>query len=83
MVSKFAQVSGGPEYYYQPPTNESFGAGPHGVVDPYERKFVRVAESSIPESGEGVFALRDFPPVRVTCWYSGYLYNTQEQGTIL
>ena len=66
MVSKFTQVAGSPEFYYQPPTNESFGAGPPGVVDPFERKSVRIAKSSVPESGEGVFAVRDFPEVKVT-----------------
>ena len=79
IVSKFSLMSG-PEFYYQAPTNESFGAGPYGVSDPYERKSVQVAESTIPESGEGVMALRDFPAERCTSFYSGFLYDEGEEA---
>jgi hypothetical protein len=81
-ISKYSETFG-PEFYYQAPTNESFGAGPPGVVDPYERKSVRIAQSSIPKSGEGVFAKRDLPVGQCTCYYSGYLYNVGGQGSIL
>ena len=74
VVSKFSEITG-PEFYYDPPTIASFGAGPPGVIDPYERKSVRLTQSSIPDSGEGVFALRDFPESRCTCMYSGFLYD--------
>lgn len=75
IITKFANLSG-PEFYYQAPTNTSFGAGPSGVIDPYERKSVVVTASSIPQSGEGVFAIRDFPIYRCTCYYSGFLYDS-------
>ena len=69
-VSKFSLKSD-PIFYYDPPTNVSFGAGPEGVIDPYERKWVEVADSSVPDSGQGVFAKRDFPQFRCTSMYSG------------
>jgi len=78
VVSKYSETSG-PEFYYEPPTNVSFGAGPPGVVDPYERKSVKVAKSSIPDSGDGVFALVDFRMKQCTSLYSGYLYNGIEE----
>ena len=69
-VSKYTLKSE-PIFYYQPPTNESFGAGPAGLVDPYERKWVEVEDSSVPASGQGVFARRDIPQFRCTSMYSG------------
>lgn len=74
IISKFANLSG-PVFYYEAPTNESYGAGPYGINDPYERKSVQIAESSIPQSGEGVFAIRSFPAKRCSCYCSGFLYN--------
>lgn len=74
VISKFANLSG-PEFYYEAPTNESYGAGPKGVMEPYDRKSVEIAESSIPQSGDGVFAKRSFPANRCTCYYSGILHD--------
>jgi len=49
--SKF-EVKSNYSFFYQPSTNESFGGGgPHGVLDPYERKWIRLEDSSIPNSG--------------------------------
>jgi hypothetical protein len=79
IVSKFSLMSG-PEFYYEAPTNESFGAGPYGVIDPYERKGVHITQSTIPESGEGVIALRDFPAERCTCFCSGFFYDLGEEA---
>ena len=42
-------------YFYQPRTNETFGGGPYGVTDPYERNNFEVKQSAIPGSGEGEF----------------------------
>ena len=74
VISKFAKLSES-DFYYEAPTNESYGAGPEGVVDPYERKRVLVAQSTIPNSAEGVFALKDFPASCCTCYYSGFLFD--------
>ena len=69
-VSKFSAKSE-PIFYYDPPTNTSFGAGPEGIVDPYESKWVEVAVSTAPNSGEGVFAKKDIPKLQCTSMYSG------------
>ena len=81
IISRFLNMSG-PEFYYEAPTKESYGAGPHGVIDPYERKSVRVDQSSIPQSGEGAFATKDFPAQKCICYYSGYFYDAgpEEEG---
>ena len=50
-----------------------------GVVDPYERKWLKVGISSVPESGEGVFAQRDIPANRSLSLYSGFLFRSGEQ----
>ena len=78
VVSKFSKISG-PEFYYDPPTNVSFGAGPPGVIDPYERKNVRLAQSSIPDSGEGVFAVKDLPANRCNSLYSGFMFDSGDE----
>ena len=78
IISKYTNMSG-PELYYEAPTNESFGAGPYGVIDPYERKSVQIMQSSVQQAGEGVFASKDFPADCCTCYYSGFLYDHGEE----
>ena len=78
VISNFENISG-KEFYYEAPTNESFGAGPPGVLDPYERKSVLLTQSTIQEAGEGVIALKDFPADVCTCYYSGFLYDFGEE----
>ena len=59
------------DFFYEPPTNESFGGGNwKDYPDPYEKKMVTMAPSSIPNSGEGVFLLKDLQYGRPACWYS-------------
>lgn len=41
------------EYYFRPPSNVSFGGGPPDVIDPFERKNLILAPSSVPNSGDG------------------------------
>lgn len=45
------------------------------VPDPFDRKNVRIAQSTLANSGDGVFALKDFPPGRCICLYSGNIDN--------
>ena len=70
VVSEF-ETKSDPIFYYEPPSNVSFGAGPVGIVDPYETKWVHVADSSVPDSGAGVFARKEIPEFRCTSMYSG------------
>jgi histone-lysine N-methyltransferase SETD7 len=46
------------------------------LPDPFEQRCVYVKASSTPESGEGLFALRDLPSNTVVTWYSG----TRDKG---
>lgn len=46
------------------------------LPDPYEQRCVYVAPSTTPNSGEGLFALRDLPGNTVVTWYSG----TRDKG---
>jgi hypothetical protein len=41
VVTKFSEPAG-PTFYYDPPTNETYGSGPPGVRDPYERKWLEL-----------------------------------------
>ena len=45
-------------------------------------KTVALAPSSIPNSGEGVFALRDIPAHRMACLLSLFLYRAPDQDKI-
>ena len=44
-----------PHFYYEPPNNTSFGAGPSNVLDPYERKWLELRVADDEKMGEGVF----------------------------
>ena len=76
VVKEYSEPISDQEFFYDPPTNTSFGGGaPLGVLDPYEVKTVRLAPSSVEGGGEGVFALKDIPEGRFSCMYSLYYYR--------
>ena len=85
-VKEFEVRLDGPSFYFDPPTNQSFGGGVadglDGVVDPYERKWLKVSTSSIPDSGQGLLAARDIPVNRTVSLYSGFVFRTQEEKVI-
>lgn len=74
-------LKGGPRFYYESPSNVSFGGGKgfEGIQDPYEKKWLKVAPSSIPHSGMGVFARRDIPAGRTAAFYSGFRFGNGEE----
>ena len=79
-VTKYSPPTQDHAFFYEPPTNVSFGGGaPLGVVDPYELKTVKLAPSQIPNSGDGVIAIRDIPQYRFSCMYSMFLYGLPDQ----
>jgi hypothetical protein len=45
VVTKFSEPEG-PTFYYDPPTNETFGSGPPGIRDPFERKWLELVSST-------------------------------------
>ena len=67
------------EFFYDPPTNKSFGGGSKYIKDPYELKTVSVAHSSVPKSGEGVFLKKNLPKNQIACYYSLYLYREPDE----
>jgi hypothetical protein len=82
-VSKYSKPVMGQAYFYEPPTNVSFGGGaPLETIDPYEMKTAILSESSVPNSGEGVIAKKDIPKFRMVCMYSLYLYSYPEEYEI-
>ena len=82
-VKEFEVRLNGPSFYFDPPTNQSFGGGVadglYGVVDPYEKKWLKVSTSSIPNSGQGLLATRDIPTNRTVSLCSGFVLRTQEE----
>jgi len=77
-VSKFSDESSDAIFYYESPSNISFGAGPDKVPDPYENKMVDLGISKIPDSGQGVFLKRDAKKNMVVSLYNGYVYDTEQ-----
>ncbi|QQP56312.1 Histonelysine Nmethyltransferase SETD7like [Caligus rogercresseyi] len=50
----------------------------HPLQDPYEADSIYLAKSSIPNSGNGLYARRAFKKHEVVAWYSGKLYGFEE-----
>ena len=72
----------GPYFYYEQPTNKSFGDQPN-LRDPLDKKYMYLKNSNIfPGAGEGAFATRDVPADTIFSPYGGMLYN-KEQFMIL
>ena len=59
VIDKVETVDANTKYFYQPRTNLTFGGGPYGTVDPYERRNFEVKASGVPESGEGKYIMID------------------------
>ena len=63
-------------YQYDPPTNISFGGGNTNLIpDPYEMEMVKMAPSSIPESGDGVFLRKAVKSLTIVAYFSTYLFR--------
>ena len=78
VATEFTKPLSQDEFFYDPPTNISFGGGSINIPDPYEAKTVYVDVSKIPNSGEGVFLKKDLPAKRLACFYSLYMYNENQ-----
>ena len=79
-VSKFSDESLDAIFYYDPPSNISFGAGPERVRDPFDNKMVRLGPSGIPNSGDGVFLRKDVRKYSLVSSYLGYVYNDEQRN---
>ena len=64
-----------PKFFYEPPTNISFGGGPKHVYDPYEKKLLEVKKCKDTKVGEGVFTKRDIKKGVIVASYTGFIYG--------
>ena len=62
-------------FYYEPASNVTYGSGPPGIVDPYERKWVKLRQASDPRMGEGVYAIRDFQEGELVASYHAFVFG--------
>ena len=61
----------GQKFHLSIGTNASVGDMPL-VPDPYETMTIKVDKSTIPNSGEGIFAIRDIEKNELLAFYNGY-----------
>ena len=66
-----------PHFYYEPPNNISFGAGPPNVLDPYERKWLELRVAENEKMGEGVFTKRNIQKDTLVSSYNGFVYDKE------
>ena len=64
----------GPPLWYDLSTNSSYGDLPL-VQDHYESETVQVGLSTIPNTGDGIFAMRDLKPHEIVSFYNGFRYR--------
>ena len=75
-VSKYSTPdSSSPHFYYDPPTNVSFGGRPKGFLDPYEQKWLELRVADNPKMGEGVFTKKDFKDGELLASYVGFVFG--------
>ena len=78
-VTKITEPIDQYKFFYDPPTNKSWGGGGSKEIhDPYEIKNVVLKQSSVPNSGEGVYAIKNLPANKPAAFFSTYLYNEEE-----
>ena len=65
-------------YYFEAPTAKSFGAGPIGALDPYEKSLVDSRISNIPNAGEGLFLKQSIAKNMVVSLYCGFFLTKDE-----
>ena len=75
-VSQYGSIDlSSPHFYYDPPSNISYGAGPPNVLDPYERKWLQLSKAGNPKQGEGVFMKRNAKKGVFISSYHGFVYG--------
>ena len=75
-VSRYeAPEPSSPHFYYEPPSNTSYGSGPTGVLDPYEKKWLELRKASNPKMGQGVFIKRDAEKDVIVSSYHGFVFG--------
>ena len=64
-----------PHVYYEPPTNISFGQGPKGVMDPYEKRWVELKMAENSKMGESAYAKKDFKNGELVAIYNAFTFK--------
>ena len=69
-----------PHFYYEPPSNTTFGSGPKGVIDPYERKLLEseaTKDTMCSAKKKGVFAGRDIVADKLVASFVGLVFGRE------
>ena len=66
-----------PQFYYEPPSNISYGSRPLNILDPYEKKWLEVRKAPNLKMGEGVFMKRDAGKGVIVSSYNGFVFGQQ------
>ena len=82
IATEFTESLSDVEFFYDPPTNESFGGDSKKLQDPYESKCVYPANSGIPNSGVGVFTKKKLISDKLACYFSLFIYRKPDQEDI-
>ena len=83
-VSRYsAPEPSSPHFYYEPPSNISYGAGPPGVLDPYEKKWLELRKAGNTKMGEGVFIKRDVEEGVIVSSYNGFVFGHENGENLL
>ena len=67
-----------PHFYYEPPSNTTFGSGPKGVIDPYERRLLiseATTDTVCAAKKKGIFAGRDIVSGTLVSSFGGFVFN--------
>ena len=69
-----------PHFYYEAPSNITFGSGPKGVVDPYERKLLEseaTKDTMCSAKKKGVFAGREIVSDKLVSSFVGLVFGRE------
>ena len=69
-----------PHFYYEPPSNVTFGSGPKGVIDPYERKLLEseaTKDTMCSAKKKGVFAGREIVSDKLVSSFVGLVFGRE------
>ena len=77
-VSQFSRPAHmSPHFYYEAPSNMSFGAGPLKELDPYERKWLELRIAGDEIMGEGIFTRRNLMQYSFVSSYNGFVFDKE------
>ena len=64
-----------PRFFFERPSNVSFGGGPKDVYDPFEKRWLEVRQATEPNMGDGVFVKKDLKKGMLISSFAGYIYG--------